>query len=323
MGGRGGREGFFLGGHLLSQGSRGGGKTPSSSTFCSVRNFSFFSSELSCSYLFLLLFRALQRRQEKTDPHFSFCFRRHLDQDRNRRVRNKRNTHADDNVEADAVGVVGDGSSVGSLLSPLPRSLSGLLSPLLRSLSGLLIPIRRLYAGASLSLGPWGTSAGTYFGVALRAEREREGEKERESRNRQDAAGSLARRRRRGLKRTRAHQSHLCFSAPGVPSFSPSISCSTIANNQVNARDFPRPDIDNSGPFIEAAQLSSSLAASTRPAKPLKVVIVGAGEFLGIKVVFRYFVSQWMGSKCRGDPSDVELWEDLEGNWRGGNRRTG
>lgn len=79
-------------------------------------------------------------------------------------MRNKRNTHADDNVEADAVGVVGDGSSVGSLLSLLPRSLSGLL-----------IPIRRLYAGASLSLGPWGTTAGTYFGVALRAEREREG----------------------------------------------------------------------------------------------------------------------------------------------------
>ena len=96
-----------------------------------------------------------------------------------------------------------------------------------------------------------------------------------------------------------------------------------IANNQVNARDFPRPDIDNSGPFIEAAQLSSSLAASTRPAKPLKVVIAGAGEFLGIKVVFRYFVSQWMGSECRDDPSDMELWEDLEGNWRGGNRRTG
>jgi len=96
-----------------------------------------------------------------------------------------------------------------------------------------------------------------------------------------------------------------------------------IANNQVNARDFPRPDIDNSGPFIEAAQLSSSLAASTRPAKPLKVVIAGAGEFLGSKVVFRYFVSQWMGSECRDDPSDMELWEDLEGNWRGGNRRTG
>ena len=58
---------------------------------------------------------------------------------------------------------------------------------------------------------------------------------------------------------------------------------------QVVARDYPRPDIDNSGPFIEAAQLSSSLAASARPAKPLKVVIAGAGKLLGISPLW-FFV---------------------------------
>ena len=76
------------------------------------------------------------------------------------------------------------------------------------------------------------------------------------------------------------------FPASGTLSLSLS---PTNRHRQVVARDYPRPDIDNSGPFVEAAQLSSSLAAAMRPAKPLKVVIAGAGK-LGI-VWFPFFGS--------------------------------
>ncbi|KAL9411418.1 hypothetical protein AB3S75_045084 [Citrus x aurantiifolia] len=41
--------------------------------------------------------------------------------------------------------------------------------------------------------------------------------------------------------------------------------------------DYPRPDIDNTSNFLEAAYLSSSFCTSPRPSKPLKVVIAGAG----------------------------------------------
>jgi len=47
---------------------------------------------------------------------------------------------------------------------------------------------------------------------------------------------------------------------------------------QLVARDYPRPNIDTSAPFQEAAALSASLASFPRPAKPLKVVIAGAGK---------------------------------------------
>lgn len=46
---------------------------------------------------------------------------------------------------------------------------------------------------------------------------------------------------------------------------------------QVACVDYPRPDIDNTANFLEAAKLSSSFRASARPPKPLKVVIAGAG----------------------------------------------
>ena len=42
--------------------------------------------------------------------------------------------------------------------------------------------------------------------------------------------------------------------------------------------DYPRPDLDNSVNFLEAALLSSSFRSSPRPSKPLKVVIAGAGD---------------------------------------------
>lgn len=47
---------------------------------------------------------------------------------------------------------------------------------------------------------------------------------------------------------------------------------------QVACVDYPRPDIDNTANFLEAAKLSSSFRASARPPKPLKVVIAGAGD---------------------------------------------
>ncbi|CAI9114532.1 OLC1v1015280C2 [Oldenlandia corymbosa var. corymbosa] len=41
--------------------------------------------------------------------------------------------------------------------------------------------------------------------------------------------------------------------------------------------DYPRPDIDNTVNFLEAAYLSSSFRTAPRPKKPLEVVIAGAG----------------------------------------------
>jgi 15-cis-phytoene desaturase len=47
---------------------------------------------------------------------------------------------------------------------------------------------------------------------------------------------------------------------------------------QVVCMDFPRPELENTVNFLEAAYLSSSFRTSPRPTKPLKVVIAGAGE---------------------------------------------
>ncbi|KAF5465128.1 hypothetical protein F2P56_015159 [Juglans regia] len=46
---------------------------------------------------------------------------------------------------------------------------------------------------------------------------------------------------------------------------------------QVVCMDFPRPELDNTVNFLEAAYLSSSFRTSPRPTKPLTVVIAGAG----------------------------------------------
>ncbi|THU69593.1 hypothetical protein C4D60_Mb08t16040 [Musa balbisiana] len=46
---------------------------------------------------------------------------------------------------------------------------------------------------------------------------------------------------------------------------------------QVFCKDFPRPELENTVNFLEAAQLSSSFLNGPRPRKPLKVVIAGAG----------------------------------------------
>lgn len=46
--------------------------------------------------------------------------------------------------------------------------------------------------------------------------------------------------------------------------------------------DYPRPQIDDTVNFIEAASLSASFRASARPSKPLKIVIAGAGQELSL-----------------------------------------
>ncbi|XP_043699368.1 15-cis-phytoene desaturase, chloroplastic/chromoplastic [Telopea speciosissima] len=46
---------------------------------------------------------------------------------------------------------------------------------------------------------------------------------------------------------------------------------------QVNCMDYPRPELESTVNFLEAAYLSSSFRSSPRPSKPLQVVIAGAG----------------------------------------------
>ncbi|KAJ3702551.1 hypothetical protein LUZ61_006256 [Rhynchospora tenuis] len=46
---------------------------------------------------------------------------------------------------------------------------------------------------------------------------------------------------------------------------------------QVVCRDFPRPELENTMNFLEAAQFSSFFRSSPPPSKPLQVVIAGAG----------------------------------------------
>jgi 15-cis-phytoene desaturase len=54
--------------------------------------------------------------------------------------------------------------------------------------------------------------------------------------------------------------------------------------------DYPRPEIDNTVNFIEAAYLSSTFRASPRPSKPLKVVIAGAGNK---QIPFSFYLSKF------------------------------
>lgn len=44
--------------------------------------------------------------------------------------------------------------------------------------------------------------------------------------------------------------------------------------------DYPRPELENTINFLEAAQLSSFFRNCARPSKGLKVVIAGAGKAL-------------------------------------------
>ncbi|KAA3480318.1 15-cis-phytoene desaturase, chloroplastic/chromoplastic [Gossypium australe] len=46
---------------------------------------------------------------------------------------------------------------------------------------------------------------------------------------------------------------------------------------QVVCIDYPRPELENTVNFLEAASLSASFRSASRPTKPLKVIIAGAG----------------------------------------------
>ncbi|CAK7348922.1 unnamed protein product [Dovyalis caffra] len=81
--------------------------------------------------------------------------------------------------------------------------------------------------------------------------------------------------------------------------------------------DYPRPELDNTVNFLEAALLSSSFRSSPRPANPLKVVIAGAG-LAGLSTA-KYLADAGhkpvlleardvLGGK-------VAAWKDDEGDW--------
>jgi len=46
--------------------------------------------------------------------------------------------------------------------------------------------------------------------------------------------------------------------------------------------DYPRPELENTVNFLEAAYLSSTFRNSPRPQKPLEVVVAGAGGWSGL-----------------------------------------
>ncbi|KAE9587842.1 Phytoene dehydrogenase, chloroplastic/chromoplastic [Lupinus albus] len=86
---------------------------------------------------------------------------------------------------------------------------------------------------------------------------------------------------------------------------------------KVTCVDYPRPQLENSANFLEAAYLSSTFLASPRPTKPLKVVIVGAG-LAGLSTA-KYLADAGhkpilleardvLGGK-------VAAWQDEDGDW--------
>ncbi|CAL0328030.1 unnamed protein product [Lupinus luteus] len=86
---------------------------------------------------------------------------------------------------------------------------------------------------------------------------------------------------------------------------------------KVSCIDYPRPELENSANFLEAAYFSSTFLASPRPTKPLKVVIVGAG-LAGLSTA-KYLADAGhkpilleardvLGGK-------VAAWQDEDGDW--------
>ncbi|CAH1422935.1 unnamed protein product [Lactuca virosa] len=63
---------------------------------------------------------------------------------------------------------------------------------------------------------------------------------------------------------------------PSTRSFTPRLK-KYVSPLKVVCVDYPRPDLDNTSNFLEAAYLSSTFRTSPRPSKPLKIVIAGAG----------------------------------------------
>lgn len=55
--------------------------------------------------------------------------------------------------------------------------------------------------------------------------------------------------------------------------------------------DYPRPELESTVNYLEAAYLSSSFRTSPRPDKPLKVIIAGAGKYLFFIVYIPHFLN--------------------------------
>lgn len=83
--------------------------------------------------------------------------------------------------------------------------------------------------------------------------------------------------------RNGARPLQVCFSRVGVLVLGKGKDLSVVIATlvlvvQVVCVDYPRPELDNTLNFLEAAYLSSSFRTSPRPSRPLKIVIAGAGE---------------------------------------------
>ncbi|XP_030553180.1 15-cis-phytoene desaturase, chloroplastic/chromoplastic [Rhodamnia argentea] len=86
---------------------------------------------------------------------------------------------------------------------------------------------------------------------------------------------------------------------------------------QVVCIDHPRPELENTVNFLEAAKLSASFRSATRPAKPLKVVIAGAG-LAGLSTA-KYLADaghQPLLLEARDVlGGKVAAWKDADGDW--------
>ncbi|KAL1078281.1 hypothetical protein V6Z11_D10G150000 [Gossypium hirsutum] len=107
---------------------------------------------------------------------------------------------------------------------------------------------------------------------------------------------------------------------------------------QVVCIDYPRPELENTVNFLEAASLSASFRSASRPTKPLKVIIAGAGlaglstakyladaghtpillearDVLGGKPPITCQKERAFRSKKEVDILPVAAWKDDDGDW--------
>lgn len=79
------------------------------------------------------------------------------------------------------------------------------------------------------------------------------------------------------LRASRSSDYMGCIFEVSVPGFLKVKSSPENGSMQVFCMDYPRPELENSINFLEAAKLSASFRDCIRPRKPLEVVIAGAG----------------------------------------------
>ena len=86
---------------------------------------------------------------------------------------------------------------------------------------------------------------------------------------------------------------------------------------RIECRDYPRPDLEASAPFQEAQALSSKLRSASRPAKPLKIVIAGAG-LAGLSTAKYLSDAGHIPIVLEGRDvlgGKVAAWKDEDGDW--------